>query len=105
MILPLSVNETVLREEPEPVASAQYSWGGEMTLVHTIVETLASATGRSPEELLHLHNAVDVDALESIFGPRGNGQLSPVTGEISFLVDDHEVVVKSHGRVLIRPAE
>ncbi|MFB9806393.1 HalOD1 output domain-containing protein [Haladaptatus pallidirubidus] len=99
------MNETVLREEPEPLASAQYSWGGEMTLVHTIVETLASATGQSPENLPPLHNAVDVDALESIFGPRGNGQHRPVTGEISFLVEEHEIVVKSHGRVLVRPAE
>ncbi|WP_049970340.1 HalOD1 output domain-containing protein [Haladaptatus cibarius] len=101
----MSVNQTVLREEPEPVASAQYSWGGEMTLVHTIVETLASATGQSPEDLPPLHNAVDVDALESIFGPRGNGQHRAVTGEISFLIEEHEVVVKSHGRVLVRSAE
>ncbi|WP_266077706.1 HalOD1 output domain-containing protein [Haladaptatus caseinilyticus] len=101
----MSVNETVLREEPEPLASAQYSWGGEMTLIHTIVETLSSATGRSAEELPPLHNAVDVDALESIFGPRGNGQLRTVTGEISFHVDNHEVVVKSHGRVVVRLAE
>lgn len=75
-----------------------------MSLVHTIIETLSSASGRSPEDIQPLHHVVDVDALEAIFGPRGDGQLRSVTGEISFVVDDHEVVVKSHGRVLIHQA-
>ncbi|WP_423744668.1 HalOD1 output domain-containing protein (plasmid) [Haladaptatus sp. SPP-AMP-3] len=99
------MNDPVLPGTPEPVASAQYSWGGEMTLVQTIVETLSSASGRAPEELPPLHHVVDVDALETIFGPRGDGQLRPVTGEISFVVENHEVVVKSHGRVLVRRAD
>ncbi len=104
VLFAVSVSQPVLRNRPEPVASAQYSWGGEMTLVHTIVETLASATEKSPDEIPPLHHVVDVDALESIFGPRGNGELRPVTGEVTFEVCDHEVEVQSHGRVLVRPA-
>jgi len=100
-MVPPEVSQTVLKGTSEPVASAQYSWGGNMTLVQTIVETMVSATGRSPEELSPLHHVVDVDALESIFGPRGNGTLRPVTGEISFMYENYEVVVKSHGRVLV----
>ncbi len=73
-----------------------------MTLVHTIVETLASATGRPPEDIPPLHHVFDVDALESIFGPRENGQLRPLTRSISFVVDDHEIEVQSHGRVIVR---
>ncbi len=76
-----------------------------MTLVQTIVETMSSASGQSPEELPPLHHVVDVDALESIFGPRGDGQLRPVTGEISFVYEDYEVVVKSHGRVLVHEVD
>ncbi|WP_458204835.1 HalOD1 output domain-containing protein [Haladaptatus sp. NG-SE-30] len=96
------MNDSVFRDYPEPVASAQYSWGGEMTLVHTIVETLASATGQSPEDIPPLHDVIDVDALETIFGPRENGEMRPLTGTISFVVCDHEVEVQSHGRVLVR---
>ncbi|WP_227376769.1 HalOD1 output domain-containing protein [Haladaptatus halobius] len=68
-----------------------------------MVETLASATGQSPEDIPPLHHAVDVDALEAIFGPRADGHLRPLTGTISFVVGDHEVEVLSHGRVVVHP--
>ncbi|MGA9399592.1 HalOD1 output domain-containing protein [Haladaptatus sp.] len=95
----------MLKGTSDPVASAQYSWGGEMTLVQTIVETMSSVSGRSPEELPPLHHVVDVDALESVFGPRGNGQHRSVTGEISFMYEEYEVVVESQGRVLVHVAD
>ncbi|WP_227354437.1 HalOD1 output domain-containing protein [Haladaptatus salinisoli] len=91
-------------DSPEPVASAQYSWDGEATLLHTIVETLASATGQAPEDLPPLHRAVDVDALEALFGPRADGRLRPLTGTVSFVLAGHEVEVQSHGRVVVRVA-
>ncbi|MFH5798898.1 HalOD1 output domain-containing protein [Haladaptatus sp. CMAA 1911] len=99
------MSDPIIQRTSEPVASAQYSWGGEMTLVQTIVETFSSASGLAPEELPPLHHVVDVDALESIFGPRCDGQLRSVTGEVSFNYQDHEVVVKSHGRVLVHRAD
>lgn len=98
------MSESVLQGRPEPIASAQYSWDGEPTLVQTIVETIASASGRNFEDLPPLHNVVDVDALETIFGPRADGQLRPVTGAISFEYADYEVTVEGHGRVLVRRA-
>jgi hypothetical protein len=99
------MSDPVIRRTTEPVASAQYSWGDETTLVQTIIETLSSASGLAPEQLPPLHHVVDVDALEAIFGPRCDGKLRSVTGEVSFLYQEHEVVVKSHGGVLVHRAD
>ena len=98
------MSTNTMQDDSEPVVSAQHSWGGETTLVQTVVEALASATNENLAEMEPLHHFVDVDALESIFEPRTNGQLRAVSGEVSFTVDDFEVVVESGGRVLVRQA-
>lgn len=101
---PTNVSSNTFTDEPEPVVSTQHSWGGETTLVQTVVEALSSARSETPDELEPLHYFVDVDALESIFEPRPNGKLRTVTGEVSFTVGDFEVVVESGGRVVVLPA-
>ena len=94
-----------LSENPEAIVSARHSWDDDKSLVQTVVETLEAATGRPSESLAPLHHYVDAEALETVFGPRPNGVERSVTGQISFAVAEHEVVVESDGRVLVRSGE
>ncbi|RBI64417.1 hypothetical protein DMJ13_08025 [halophilic archaeon] len=103
--LVFSMSGMTLSENPEPIASSRHSWGDDTSLVQTVVETLEAATGQPSESLAPLHHYVDVDALETVFGPRPNGVGRSVAGQISFTVAEHEVVVESDGRVLVRSDE
>lgn len=90
-------------ESDEWVVTSRHSWDGEKTLVQTVVEALVDATDQPAESLTPLHRCVDVDALEAIFAPHLDGTPRPDTGAVSFVVDDHEVLVEADGHVAVRP--
>jgi hypothetical protein len=90
-------------DESEWVAAHQHSWNDETSLVETVVRALVAATDDPPESFTPIHRCVDVDALERIFAPRPDGTPRPDTAATTFVVDDHEVLVESSGRVAVRP--
>lgn len=66
-----------------------------------VVEAVAAREGVEPETLTHpLDAVVDVDALDSIFAPRGSGAARD-GGQISFTYYGYHVTVHSSGSVLL----
>lgn len=77
---------------------ATYDWSS--TAPSTgVVETVAAATGREPLALPRLYDAVDSDALDSLFRS-GDEDVSA-----SFGFAGCEVTVRGDGVVAVRPAD
>ncbi len=73
------------------------------TLSTTVVHALADCLGFDvTDSRISLYDAVDPDALDTLFRPRHDG--SPRSGgTLSFVVADHYVTVDSSGEILIEP--
>lgn len=68
-----------------------------------VVEALAEAQEVPPERLdPPLFEAVDPDALDRIFADEWD--VTRDSGRLSFVVGDHEVLVRASGEVTVRPA-
>ena len=67
----------------------------------TVVSAVADAKGVDPLDLDPLYDAIDPDALDSIFRHAGAG--STVT-KLSFEMDGCEVLVRGSGEVAVSPA-
>lgn len=66
-----------------------------------VVEALAEAAGVDSVDLPPLYDAVDPDALDSLFAPRPDG--SPRVGcRVSFRFDGYQVTVHRDGEVQVR---
>ncbi|WP_227357481.1 HalOD1 output domain-containing protein [Haladaptatus salinisoli] len=68
------------------------------SLTERIVTIVSEEGGQSVDELKPLYNAIDPDALESLFAPRGDGSSRP-DGKISFQYAGYWVTVSSDGAV------
>ena len=74
----------------------------------TVIEAIAEAEGVRPEELRppayeSLHDVVDPDALDTLFGPRSDG--APRSGgEVSFTFCGYDVTVETDGSVTLAEA-
>lgn len=61
---------------------------------HAVIESLADALDCEPHEVPPLHDTVDLDALEALFGSQYDG--TPRTdGRIAFVHGDCDVVIAS----------
>jgi len=91
------------RESSRALYRAVHDPDGPATLSTTVVHALADCMGKDPTTgRISLYDAVDPDALNSIFRPRYDG--TPRTGgRLSFVVDDHRVTVSGDGEILIEP--
>lgn len=73
------------------------------TLSTTVVHALADCLGLDvTESRITLYDAVDPDALDTLFRPRHDGTRRS-GGTLSFVADDHHVTVDSSGEILIEP--
>jgi hypothetical protein len=67
----------------------------------TVVNAVADAKGVDPLELDPLYDAVDPDALDSLFGHHAGAGSSSV--ELSFTMARCEVLVRGAGEVVVTP--
>lgn len=82
----------------EYLVANRYDPGSSVELVNHIIETVATAEGVAPTELtVPLYEAVDVDAIESLFTDFGSATAE--VGHVTFAYDGHEVTVRSDGFV------
>ncbi|WP_227357367.1 HalOD1 output domain-containing protein [Haladaptatus salinisoli] len=70
------------------------------SLTERIITTVAEADGQSVDELEPLYNAINTEALESLFASRADGSSRP-DGKISFQYAGYWVTVSSDGAVEI----
>lgn len=67
----------------------------------TVITAVADAKDADPLDVEPLHSAIDPDALDSMFDPRIG--TPPTSLELTFTLDDCEVVVRADGEVLVTP--
>jgi Flp pilus assembly CpaF family ATPase len=71
------------------------------SLTQRIITTVAEEKGQSIDELEPLYNAINPEALESLFASRVDGSSRP-DGEVSFQYAGYWVTVSSEGAVEIK---
>jgi hypothetical protein len=81
---------------PDVLARATHDPGSELSLVPTVVEAVARARDEDPAELPALHRVVEPDALDALVDGGREGL------RVVFAFDDHEVVVRGDGEVLVQ---
>ena len=70
-------------------------WNDDPTPSEAVIEAIAEKTDSDPLELPALYNAIDPDALDSLFADRDGGT-------VTFCCCQHEITVKQDGSVVIR---
>lgn len=68
----------------------------------TVILSVAQALDAEVLSLPPLNDVVDPDALNALFGPRGDG-VPRTGGQVNFVVADCEVTVRSEGIVVVVP--
>ncbi|GAA0676602.1 HalOD1 output domain-containing protein [Natronoarchaeum mannanilyticum] len=81
----------------------RFEWSDDAALSITVIEAVASVSGRDPIDIEPLNRYVDPDALDEIFD-RGDAATS-ARGRISFPLEEYLVVVYSDGDILVYPPE
>ena len=82
---------------------ATHDPNGPATLSTTVIHAVADCLGTDvTDSRISLYDAVDPDALDSLFRPRHDGRPRS-GGTLSFSVRDHYVTVSSDGEILIEP--
>lgn len=84
------------------VYRTQHDVDGDVSLAGTVVEAVATVSDADPTEMERLHDVVDPDALDRLFGSfsgsrRGNGQ-----GRVEFAFEGYGITVTSGGEVEVR---
>ena len=82
----------------------QTAWTGEHAPSVAVIELLETATEVDPEEMEPLWNSIDLDALDSLFAPTGNGR-PRMSGRVTFRYADFEVTVRDDGEVIGKPID
>lgn len=75
-------------------STARHRWDGETAPSVVIVEAVAEVTGEEPAEMPPLQRTIDMDALESLVGERGESSV-----RLSFEYVGTEVTVESGGTI------
>jgi hypothetical protein len=75
-------------------------WSADRTPSIAVVEAVAAVTGSEPTKLPTLNDAVNTDALDSLFGPDTDDQL-----RLSFVYDGLDVAVEGNGTVSVAPVQ
>ncbi len=83
------------------MGSRQITIGMSDSLTERIITTVAEIDGQSVDELEPLYNAINPEALESLFASRADGSSRP-DGEVSFQYAGYWVTVSSEGAVEIK---
>lgn len=75
-------------------------WSTERPPSLAVVEAVAAVTGSEPTKLPVLNEAVDTDALDSLFGSDADDHL-----RLSFVYDGLDIAVEGDGAVTVAPVE
>ncbi|MFW6385183.1 MAG: HalOD1 output domain-containing protein [Halodesulfurarchaeum sp.] len=75
---------------------AQHDSQRDDSIVATVVETVATATGDPPDDLRAMYSVLDPDALEAILATDGESHV-----EVEFLYEGRSVTVTSDGDVVV----
>lgn len=67
----------------------------------TIVETVATITGKEPSDVDPLHEVVDPDALDAIFEPTNDTGVTRTDGTVSFVFEGYDVTVRASGEIIV----
>ena len=70
-------------------------------IIHEVVESVAATTGQDVDALPPLHDAVDPDALESLFSPLAD-ETPRGPGTVTFAYAGCEVTVRVNGEGNVR---
>lgn len=75
------------------------------TVTESVTTALHDATGTDETDLEPLYTAVDPDALDSLFGPQGDGTPRDTEGHVVFDYGPYRVRVESDGTALVYESE
>lgn len=92
MVVDTSDSRTDIGTAERPPDAERRVGEGEQ-LGQAVVLTVADALGCDPVDVPPLHETVDLDALESLFGPQYDGTVR-TGGRVAFLHGECEVVVE-----------
>jgi hypothetical protein len=81
------------------VVDARFEKGGEETITDALVGALAAAEGVEVTDVDPVYEAVDLDALERLFGDHGGA--ADAEGLYSFTFDTWNVFVRADGRIRV----
>lgn len=76
-----------------------HDWSAERSLGLTVVDAVAALEGRPPTECAPLHDVIDPEALDDLFGPEGSE--APAEGCLRFEYLGHAVTVRDTGEVIV----
>lgn len=86
--------------ESDGVRVFRTEWSTERPPSLAVVEAVAAVTGSEPTKLPLLNDAVNTDALDSLFVPETDDQL-----HVSFVYDGLDITVQGEGSVSVSPVE
>lgn len=82
-----------------PVTDGVFARGGDRSLTEAIVDTVAAAEGITPTALPSLYEAIDLDALATLFDRPTEDSVGEVV--VCFRVDNWNVFVSGEGRIRV----
>ena len=72
------------------------------TICETVIDALSEVDEADPAAVADpLHDSVDLNALDRLFGPRFDGTPRTTKGHVEFTIRGRRVVVHSDGEILI----
>ena len=80
--------------------SVRFDWAEVDSVTHEVVDAVAAATGEDPMEMKPLAEAIDTDALETLFAPLADGTRRD-RGHVRFRVVARDVTVYAHGEIVV----
>jgi hypothetical protein len=86
--------------DSEGVRMFRTEWSSERPPSLAVVEAVAAVTGSEPTKLPLLNDAINTDALDTLFVPEADDQL-----RVSFVYDGLDITVDGEGSVTVSPVE
>ncbi|RQH01839.1 HalOD1 output domain-containing protein [Natrarchaeobius oligotrophus] len=84
-------------------ALLSHDWTAGESLSRAIVTTVATLSGREPEEMERLYDRIDPDSLEAIFEPTSD-TAGRNGGTVSFRLEGYSVTVHGSGTIVVTDA-
>ena len=72
----------------------EYDIGSDEPVSRAVVRVVSATEGQEPQSLPPLANVLDTDALNALFGPRGDGTARP-GGRLSFVYSNCRLTIDS----------
>jgi len=63
-------------QKPQILYRTHHDWSGDQSLSMTVIDAVSAVSGTDPAELPPLYDAIDPDALDSLFTAQTEGRVS-----------------------------